>query len=371
MKRMFLTLCCALFLLPLNAQRLSKGSITTSDNLTIEGRLAINYATNQITIKEGYDTRLLGFDRVIGVELNGKAYTKQMVGDQTYFVNAISDQSGIGQLYQINKNAFLITKANGTSQAFDLKEDKARVPGILAVLFNDCNTIRDRLYQNSINDRSDVIAIFDRYANCDKGNYAPTASEIERANAFGPDQMRFYVGGGAGLNRVTINDASDTESMLSGQIGVGVIASPNFFGSLQGNLFFSLEAQAAFAGEKDFTDGTTPLSFRTNTYRLLAGLEYHFNKNGAIVPIVGVHIGPTSDHFKGNYNGLNFNIDGGNPIFAPKVGARFKMNNDHYLGVMVQYISDYSNELSFPSGDTFVNLDVKNQYVTLGLNYYF
>ena len=371
MKRMFLTLCCALFLLPLNAQRLSKGSITTSDNLTIEGRLAINYATNQITIKEGYDTRLLGFDRVIGVELNGKAYTKQMVGDQTYFVNAISDQSGIGQLYQINKNAFLITKANGTSQAFDLKEDKARVPGILAVLFNDCNTIRDRLYQNSINDRSDVIAIFDRYANCDKGNYAPTASEIERANAFGPDQMRFYVGGGAGLNRVTINDASDTESMLSGQIGVGVIASPNFFGSLQGNLFFSLEAQAAFAGEKDFTDGTTPLSFRTNTYRLLAGLEYHFNKNGAIVPIVGVHIGPTSDHFKGNYNGLNFNIDGGNPIFAPKVGARFKMNNDHYLGVMVQYISDYSNELSFPSGDTFVNLDVNNQYVTLGLNYYF
>lgn len=371
MKKTILAIVLLISGASLMAQDLTSGSITTSDNSEINGKVAIDYTKQIIHFKKDYNQKIYSFSKVNTVTIGDDVLNKKNIGGQSYFTKELAGQSSKAVLYQVGKKEYLISKADGTAQTLQLDANQNRIPGKLAVLFNDCNSIRETLNSRTINSESKLVGIFNQYIACRSESYAPTSTEIDQANAYTPDQASFYVGGGLGLNNVSFFENDDTESAISGQLAVGVIASPNFFGSIQGNLFFSLEGQAAFSGDTDFSNTEDPVNFRTNTYRLLFGMEYHFNKAGKIQPFIGISAGATSDSFKGSYDGLDFDISGGNGIFVPKIGARFTLANQKHLGVVLSYISEYNNDLRFPTEDRIVLLDVNSQYLTLGLNYYF
>lgn len=353
------------------AQDLSSGSITTLDNTEVKGKVAIDYTKQIIHFKKEYDQKIYSFSKVNAVTIGDDILNKQVVGAQSYFTKELSGNATKATLYQIGENEYLIAKVDGSAKSISFDTDKSRIPGTLAVLFNDCNSIRATLNGKTIDSESKLANIFNQYLDCSSETYAPTAAEIERANAYSPDQASFFIGAGLGLNNVSFFENNDSESSISGQLAIGVIASPNFFGSIQGNLFLSLEGQAAFSGDTDFSQAPDPVNFSTNTYRLLFGMEYHFNKTGKIQPLIGISAGATSDSFKGSYNGFDFDISGGSPIVVPKIGALIAMANQKQLGIILSYISKYDNDLRFPTEDQIILLDVNSQYFTLGVNYYF
>jgi hypothetical protein len=371
MKKNILAILLLVSSAQLIAQDFASGSITTLDNSELTGKVAIDYAKQIIHFKKDYNQKIYSFSKVNIVTIGDDILNKQNIEGQIYFTKELSGNSSKAMLYQVGQKEYLISKEDGTAQRLSLATDQSRIPGKLAVLFNDCNSIRETLNNKTINTESKLVSVFNQYLACDSENYAPTTTEIDQANAYTPDQASFYVGTGLGLNNVSFFENADSESVLSGQVAVGVIASPNFFGSIQGNLFFSLEGQAAFAGDTDFSSTVDPVNFRTNTFRLLFGMEYHFNKTGKIQPLFGISAGVTSDSFKGSYDGLDFNIRGGNPIVVPKIGARIALANQKHLGIILSYISEYDNDLRFPTEDQIILLNVNSQQFTLGLNYYF
>lgn len=371
MKKNIFALLLLLATAQLIAQDLSSGSITTLDNTVVKGKVAIDYTKQIIHFKKEYDQKIYSFSKVNAVTIGDDLLNKQIIGGQSYFTKQLSGNSAKATLYQIGEKEYLIAKEDGTAQSISFNSDKNRIPGTLALLFNDCNSIRASLNNQTIDSESKLVNIFNQYLGCSSENYAPTTAEIDRANAYSPDQASFFVGAGFGLNNITFFENNDSESSVSGQVAIGVIASPNFFGSIQGNLFFSLEGQAAFSGDTDFSSAPDPVNFNTNTYRLLFGMEYHFNKTGKIQPLLGISAGATSDSFKGSYNGFDFDITGGSPIVVPKIGVRIAMANQKHLGIILSYISEYNNDLRFPTEDQIILLDVDSQYFTLGVNYYF
>ena len=147
--------------------------------------------------------------------------------------------------------------------------------------------------------------------------------------------------------------------------------SPGFTGNLQGNIYFTLEGSANFSGNKDFGNAGAPVDFKTSTYRLVLGAEYHFNKTGNVQPFLGFGIGATSDNFDGSFNNIPFDITGGNTIYVPKAGVLFRLNNGKHIGVVGQYISEYENDLSFPSNGEVFPLIVNNRMIIVGVSYFF
>ena len=91
-------------------------------------------------------------------------------------------------------------------------------------------------------------------------------------------------------------------------------------------------------------------------------------------PYLGIGVGLASDYFKGNVAGLQFDINGGNPIWMPKAGLLYSLGNGNDIGITFEYIPEYENDLSFPSNDEempVIPLIVKSSHINFGLNYYF
>ncbi len=371
MKNKFL-LCMVILLCTISsthAQNFTKGSITTLDNSLHEGRISIDYKTQKVVLKKNLKATTYSFDKIKSIVLGNLSLDKQNIDNTNYFVSAI--ESGKGTLYKINEKQYLITVDNGKNAVIDLQDSNAKIPGTLAVLFEDCNTIRDLLNAEDNFNEAALQKIITTYNSCSYSAYAPTEREVKNANTHNTDQASFYIGLGGGLNSVSFFESSDTESLAAGQFTIGVIASPSFFGPIQGNLFVTLEGNVSLSGDNDFGNTDAPVSFSVNTFRALLGLEYQFNKTGKIKPFIGVSGGVTSDSFEGNVDGLAFDISGGNPIVAPRIGARFALPNKKNIGVSLTYIAEYENNLSFPAGDIIVPLIVNSEYFTLGVNYYF
>jgi hypothetical protein len=287
-------------------------------------------------------------------------------------VNAQTLVTGNATLDRIDDNVYTITKNDGNSITIDLSTaNQNKIPGILAVLFDDCNSMRDDLFRNRLFTQQTLVRSVNTYNSCDYSAYAPTENELADANSINMDFVKFYGGIGIGLKSISFfeNDQKETLTQYGAQIGVTV--SPHFVGNLQGNLYFNFQAIMGFGGEKSFTNSISPTSFSVNTYRLSFGTEYYFNKKGKINPFIGVGIGLSGDHFKGNVDGIPFKIDGGNPIWMPKAGILFALGNGNDIGFTVDYIPEYKNDLSFPNGEDYIPLIVKSRYINLGLNYYF
>ncbi len=364
-------LLCALALSTIaSAQIFIKGTAILKNGQSLEGKLRIDNTTKTLLIKNGFDLKSYDFDQVSSAQIGKKNYNLLTVNDNNYLAQQLNETTAKASLYSLGEDHFLIT-VNNQSKSFNLDSDKTVIPGTLSLLFNDCNEIRQTVEREDSYSKQDLLNITNQYNNCSYGTYAPTEKEIKRANNHNTDRASFYVGAGGNLNNISFFDRDDTEGVLGGGLKIGVIASPSFLGNLQGNLHFFLEGSANFTDDKTFSNNEDPVNFSINSYRAQLGLEYLFNKTGTIKPILGVGLGATSDTFSGSITGNSFDINGGNPFIAPRLGARFTLKNNKHIGVMIEYISSYENDLTFPTQDAIIPLEVGNQNIGIGINYYF
>lgn len=280
--------------------------------------------------------------------------------------------SGKATLERLDDNLYQISKTNGTSRQLDLNSDnQAQIPGILALLFRDCETLRQEVFKNSEYTEKMLIQNVETYNNCAYSAYAPTKSEINKANSFQGDQFNFYGGIGASIQRISFFNFDDYESQTQGQAQLGVAVTPGFVGSLQGNLYFTLEVSAGFSGEKDFENIPLATSFSKNSYRMQMGTELRFLKESRMQPMIGIGIGAVRDTYDGTYDGDNFDISAGDVFYSPRVGLIFKCNNGNAIGLIASYIGEYENDLSFPKDNGIVPLIVDSHQFNIGVNYYF
>lgn len=366
-----LLLCAAFFLISIQsvAQTYAKGTVTLMNNTTIDGNIRLDYSQQKVFIKNNPSERGYDLSSVERITLNKRDLEKRLVEDQTYFTYTLVN--GRASLYQIGDDQYLIAREDGLSRTLNTKEQQNTIPGILAVLFNDCNSIRATLNNVDEYNASNLQKVTETYNNCSYEAFAPTEKEVRTAARFNTDVASFYLGIGGGLSDIRFFDSDNGESIGSFQGQLGVIATPSFLGSQQGNIFFSLEAQAAFASDNEFSNVSRDINFRLNTYRVLLGLEYLFNKEGTFKPYLGIAAGVTSDSYKGSVDNNDFDISGGNPIVIPKIGFRYLLNNSDHLGLTLSYITGYENDLTFPTQQEIIPLAVDVQTITLGINYYF
>lgn len=371
MKKTYLILVVALVVSSLSiAQNFTKGTISLITNEKLEGKVYIDNDSKTVLLKNGFDTNSYSFERIQSVQTAKEKFTPLTHQDQSYLAQTISDKNAKAVLYSLGNDNYFI--ANGeVAQSFNIKKEKAIVPGTLSLLFSDCNDIRADIEKKGAITKEDLIALTIQYNNCSYSAYAPTQSEVNRATKHNTDQASFYAGIGANLNNVSFFDNDDTESLVGAQLRAGVEASPSFLGSLQGNLYAYLEGSVSFSGDQDFSNNENPVNFSTNSYRFQLGLQYLFNKTGTIKPFIGVGAGVTADAFSGGILENRFDIDGGNPILAPRAGVRFKLKNEKHLGLIIEYITEYENDLTFPTAAGVVPLIVNSQNISIGLNYYF
>ena len=289
-------------------------------------------------------------------------------------VNATAQSlvTGKASLEKTEKQVYTITMDNGVSKTIDLNaENQNSIKGILAVLFGDCGTMRDEIFATEYFSEKTLIKYVNSYNSCDYSKYAPTEKELEKVNSNEIDIVKFYGGFGVGLKNISFFDNTNKETLNQYGATIGIMATPSFVGVLQGNLYFSFQASMSFGGEKTFINAPSATSFSANTYRLMLGTEYYFNKNGKIKPFLGVAIGLTGDNYKGNVTDFPFKISGGDPIWMPKIGLLYSLGSGKDIGVTVDYIPEYENDLSFPNGDVIIPLIVKSSYFNFGLNFYF
>ncbi len=351
------------------AQNFSSGSVTILNNNPLEGNIAIDYLAQTVLYKKNYKTTAYTFDQVTSVSLNDRKFDKIAVDDIIYFASPLQD--GKASLYQISPTEYLITTTTTKAKVINLKNDRANIAGTLAVLFSDCNSIRRSLNAIDQFNESALIRNVQAYNACDYEIYAPTPSEVDAAASYNTDAASFYLGATTGVNILQFFNNDASESIVTGQVQLGVITTPSFLGTLQGNLYFSLEGSATLSGDNSFENLPNNLNFKMSTYRLLFGLEYQFNKENKVKPFIAAAVGPTGDYYEGTLDGNDFDISGGNPIFVPRVGVRYELNNGGHLGATISYITGYENDLTFPTEEGVIPLVVDVKTISLGFNYYF
>ena len=365
---------CMIFLLSgitwVSAQDFQRGSITKSDGTVVEGRVAIDNDRQQVVLKTGGTTQTLSANTVGSVQLGEVTLRPMTLDGTTLFAAPLV--TGKATLYQVGTNEYFIQNENGTSQRIPLQKEEEKIPGLLSVLFSDCNAIRREVTQEDTFSESDLIEFTESYNSCAYSAYRPTEMEAEKAARHNTDKMRWYFGIGANFNSIAFFDSADTENQTAATLHAGVATTPSFTGSLQGNLYFFLEGSAGFSEDKDFSNSPEAANFRVNHFRVIAGTEFHFNKNGKFQPFLGAGIGAAGDYFKGSYQGYNFEISGGNVFFAPSAGVVFPIGNGKSLGLKVTYLTEYDNDLTFPvAANTPLFLEVDSQHINASVNFYF
>jgi len=285
--------------------------------------------------------------------------------------NAQSLVTGKASLEKLDKSKYVISKSDGISKTIDIQAKNQNLKGVLAVLFEDCNTMRDGIFQTEYFSEKVLIKLVNTYNSCEYAEFSPTSKEIENANSVNADEVKFYGGAILGIRNTTFFDSSENENQSQFGLKFGVLASPRFHGKLQGNLYYSFEASMSFGGDKNYMNAPKTTNFSVNTYRLAIGAEYYFNKNGKINPFLGIGIGLSSDHFNGSYDNKPYKITSGNPIWMPKAGVLYKLPNGKDIGLSIDYIPEYENNLSFPNDGVFIPFIVKSSFLNIGINYYF
>lgn len=279
---------------------------------------------------------------------------------------------GKNSLNRLEKDVYEITKEDGTKKTIDLRPNvEEYVPGILSVLFKDCEEVRVSVFEMGEITEPKLIGIVKNYNNCNLMPFEPTEKEVRQSNNFQGDKYKLFASVGAAVNRTSFFNFDDYENLTQGQLSFGLAATPGFIGSLQGNLYVTLEVNAAFSGDKDFENSPFETNFKKDSQKASLGLEYHFNKNGTIRPLLGIGIGLVSDHYKGNYNGYKISERDGSGLAIAKLGVLFSLDERKSLGVILSYIPEYENDLSFWNGEEIVPLTIDTHYINAGLYLYF
>lgn len=280
--------------------------------------------------------------------------------------------SGKTSLNKLQKDVYEISKEDGTKKTIDLRPNvEEYVPGILSVLFKDCENVRLAVFEMVEINEDKLISVVNNYNNCNYTPFEPTEKEVRQSTNFQGDQYKLFASLGASVNRTSFFNFDDYENLTQGQLSFGLAATPGFMGSLQGNLYVTLEVSAAFSGDKDFENATFETNLKKNSQKANLGMEYHFNKNGTIRPLLGIGIGLSSDHYKGNYNGYKISERDGSGFAIGKLGVLFSLDEKKSLGVILSYIPEYENDLTFWNGDEVVPLIIDTHYINAGLYLYF
>ncbi|HLW32418.1 MAG TPA: outer membrane beta-barrel protein [Aequorivita sp.] len=281
--------------------------------------------------------------------------------------------AGHATLTKLKNGVFEIIKEDGTKTKIDIRPNvEKHVQGKLSVIFNDCEKTRLSVFEMKIITESELIQTVKDYNNCNYTPFQPNEKEVRQAANFQGDQFKLFASIGASLNRISYFNLDDYENLTQGQIGFGLAATPGFTGSLQGNLYFTVELSAAFSGDTDFENSPFNTNFKKNSYRVSLGAEYHFNKNGAFQPLIGVGAGLVRDHYKGNYGIYRLKQTEGSFFWMPKAGILFSLDDKKSLGLIVSYIPEYEDDLTFINYDLEeVPLIIDTHYFNAGLYFYF
>ncbi|WP_443632745.1 hypothetical protein ABXT64_09790 [Candidatus Marifrigoribacter sp. Uisw_064] len=372
MKMTYKTFLSALFIMSffsINAQTFKSGSVTLNNNSVVNGKVSVTSEQQTIEVKHQYKKSNFTFSQVQKFTANDRSFEKKSFDEMNFFAHELV--SGKASLYQIEKNKYLISKEDGVFKMIDSKKRSFVERGVLSVLFEDCNTIRESIYNVPSLSETVLIALINQYNACSYGEFSPTEKELSKANTFNTDEYKVFVGTGIGLRSISFFENNSTKNMSQFGFKVGVAATPSFLGNLQGDLYFNIEASANFGSEEGFSNSISPTSFSVNTYRLVFSSDYYFNKQGKIKPFIGVGIGISGDYFKGNVAGNEFDISGGSPVWMPKAGIMYTINNGKDISLIFDYIPEYDNDLSFPVGEKVIPLTVNSSFINIGLNYYF
>ncbi len=363
---LFLVLVCT----NVNAQYYKTGTITYNNNQTIGGRLFIDNSEKKVFLKKDGRIQSYNFNNITKVTMSGRMYSKINFENNPLLAHQL--ENGKASLYELANSDYLMLMKNGSRKLINLEENKAQIPGILGILFNDCNVIRDIIYKSDKINEHKLKGLVSDYNNCDYSDYNPTENEMKNANTYNTDIIRFYGGFQTGFNNTIVNDFDSNNNTGFG-LGLGIAASPSFTGKLQGNLYFDFDISMMFTGDNDFDNGATPLNYKVNSYRFSMGLEYLFNKKGIVKPFLGIGCGYSSDHYKGNIGPISFKDQDQNYFFNPKMGLLYKHKNEKHIGVTICYITEYENDLSFHFGEELTHylIVIDTSAINLSLNYYF
>tara|TARA_R110002012_G_scaffold61127_2_gene160436 strand:- start:48035 stop:48985 length:951 start_codon:yes stop_codon:yes gene_type:complete len=280
--------------------------------------------------------------------------------------------SGKATLTRVASGIYEVKKTDGTLKKINIRPNEdLRVQGTLAVLFSDCETVRKAVFDLQLINEGQLIQIVKKYNNCTYSPFEPSDKEVKQAANFQGDKYKLFASIGGSLNRISFFNFDDYENLTQGQVSFGVAATPGFIGSLQGNLYFTLEASAAFSGDKDYNNSPFTTNFKKNSYRASLGTEYHFNKNGAIKPLVGIGVGLVQDRYKGAYDDYRIEGSEGSAYFVPKAGILFSLDDKKSLGIILSYIPEYENNLTIWDGEEIVPLVIDTHYINAGLYLYF
>ncbi len=280
--------------------------------------------------------------------------------------------TGKATLTRTAEGIYEIKKTDGTIKKINIRpnEDK-HVQGTLAVLFKDCEELRQSVFESRIVTEGQLILAVERYNKCNYTTFEPTEKEIEQAANFQGDEYKLFASIGGSLNRISFFNFDDYENLTQGQLSFGIAATPGFIGSLQGNLYFTLEANAALSGDKDFENSPFTTNFKKNSYRASLGAEYHFNKKGSIQPLIGIGAGLVRDHYDGKYDGYKIKQTEGSAFLIPKAGVLFSLDDKKSLGVIVSYIPEYENDLTFIGDGDIIPLIIDTHFINASLYLYF
>lgn len=357
------------FTLQTQAQDYKKGDVTLQDGTTKSGKVQVNYDTQRVNLKTDNGVTNYSFDQVISFRHGSDIYQKLVFEEQIRYGHPLV--IGKASLYQISKFGFGLVMQDGHAKLIDTKNGQSQIPGTLSVLFSDCNELRDKLKYEGNFDRRNLRSYSEQYNNCNYGEgYAPTLAEAADAEA--EDLIDVYVAVGPGFSNVGFFNGSETDSATSFGFEVGILTTPSFVGSLQGNLFFGIEGSFNFTGDTDYNSAPNPINYSLNAYRAIVFTQYHFNKRGSFQPFVGIGMGFTGDYFKGSYNGDPFEIRGdGNVLWNPRAGVIFNLSKKHSLGLTLSYIPEYDNSLTFPNGEEFIPLNAQTETFQTRIAFYF
>ncbi|WP_310991381.1 hypothetical protein [Aequorivita marina] len=280
--------------------------------------------------------------------------------------------TGQATLTKLKDGVFEIKKEDGTTRKIDIRPNvETHIQGTLAVLFKECEETRQAVFNLRKITESNLIQTVKDYNNCNYTAFEPTEKEAKQAAKFQADQYKLFASVGASINQISFFNLDKHENLTQGQLSFGLAASPGFIGSLQGNLYLTIEANVAFSGDKDFNNSPFTTNFKQNSYRGIVGAEYHFNKKGAIQPLIGIGAGLVQDHYNGAYQGYKIKQTQGSAFWVPKAGVLYSLDDKKSLGLLVSYIPEYENDLSFVSGEEEIPFIIKNQYLNIGLYLYF
>ena len=347
------------------AQNYHSGTITTNNGQTVEGRVYIDNDSKKVLFKKSGGSAIYNFTTIKSATIGTANYSKINFDNEEYLATTLV--SGKASLFELGEEYFIIVNEH-KNQEFNLEIDKQQIPGILSLLFNDCNPVRDDINKIEEFSGNSLINLTNSYNNCEYSTYVPTETEIKKANTYNTDTFRFYTALLGSLNKANINGNGANNSSSLG-LGFGLAASPSFMDKLQGNVYIDFDFSMIFSGDTNFNNGL----YKVNSYRLSLGLEYIFNKKGVLSPFLGIGFGYTSDYYSGSIETIDFKDQDQNTFFSPKAGILYQLNKGKYLGLTLSYVSEYENDLSFIYGNvaTYYPLTIKNSSLNLGLNYYF